>query len=162
VRRAILDSAVIRDCTPRSNERCILALLPSCDTLLPTLLLPSSCDGTVRCSCCLPGDDRYYIDATVRQHSLCEFGAGTSDPLRPQTQQVTRKRGRGRKLAIVGNSAVHARIAIHRICPIGERALSILLQSRSSCHRPLRPDHSFRALPNGRQPAWKLSRKSVP
>ena len=43
---------------PRSNERSMLALLPSSDTPTSRLLLPSDCGGTVRCSCCLPGDDR--------------------------------------------------------------------------------------------------------
>src|SRR5260370_39676579 len=58
--------------------------------------------------------DPYYLDATVRQHALREFGAGTRDPLRPQAQQVTRKRGRRRKFAVVGSGAVRARITIHR------------------------------------------------
>jgi hypothetical protein len=33
----------------------MLALLPSSDTPLSRFPLLSSCDGTVRCSCCLPG-----------------------------------------------------------------------------------------------------------
>ncbi|MGC1906751.1 MAG: alpha/beta hydrolase, partial [Candidatus Acidiferrum sp.] len=51
-----LRDAAGRDCTPRSNERSRPALPPSFDTPPSRLLLPSSCDGTVRCSCCLPGD----------------------------------------------------------------------------------------------------------
>ena len=51
-----------RDCTPRSSERSRLALPARCDTLPSTLPLPSNCDGTVRCSCCLPGDDRPCVD----------------------------------------------------------------------------------------------------
>src|SRR6185437_12111607 len=33
-------------------------LLPSCGTPPSRLPLPSSCDGTARCGCCLPGDDK--------------------------------------------------------------------------------------------------------
>jgi hypothetical protein len=41
-----------RDCTPRSNERWKPMLLPGCGTPPPRLPLPSSCDGTARCSRC--------------------------------------------------------------------------------------------------------------
>src|SRR5260370_11092657 len=85
--------------------------------------------------------DHYYIDATVRQHALCEFGAGTRDPLRPQAQQVTRKRGRRRKFAVVGSSAVRSRITIHRL-----HAEGMFLRCSARCFRALLLPHSYHVI----------------
>src|SRR5882724_10744777 len=54
----LLRDAGGRDCTPPDTGRCFLWLPSSCDTPKSRLPPPSSCDGTVRCSCCLPDDGK--------------------------------------------------------------------------------------------------------